>query len=281
MRPSVLTVWENSTVETRPFHSNSDSFRFSSHQSVRKISAIAILHQPRSIIRTMKRWIIAVAVLLSVFAEAQEQSSCPGPRQRVPTNNCSSSDVSRNITVRVAALETGDGNASSTYAPAGAGGYASVGSKVSPETMADTVARVEQRQYRACDIGLEIIERVRESFQHLGYFCADVEPIAAQQTGKNEYKINIRVHPGEQYRVGDIKFTGATLLSADELTSALHLKSNSLFNTESIRRGLENVLKSYAKKGHANVTAIPVASLDEKDRKIALEIKINESGATQ
>jgi len=229
----------------------------------------------------MKPWIVAVAALLGVFANAQDQSSCPGPRQRVPTSHCSSGDVNRNVTVHVAALEAGDGVASGTYAPAGSGGYASVGSRVSPETMADTVARVEQGQYRTCDVGLEIIERVRESFQHLGYFCADVEPIAAQQTGKNEYKINIHVHPSEQYRVGEIKFTGATLLSADELKSALHLKSNSLFNTESIRRGLDNIQKSYAKKGHANATAIPVASVDEKDRKITIEIKIHESGATQ
>jgi Surface antigen variable number repeat len=168
----------------------------------------------------------------------------------VPTSNCNSGDVNRNITVHVAALDARDGSASGSYAPASSGGYASVGSRVSPQTMADTVAHVEQHQYRSCDIGLEIIERVMESFQHLGYFCADVEPIAAQRTGKNEYKINIHVHPGEQYRVGQIKFTGATLLSADELISALHVKSNALFNTESVRRGLENIQKPYAKKRH-------------------------------
>ena len=136
----------------------------------------------------------------------------PGPRQPVSTSSCSSGDVGRNIKVHVAALHTDDGDASGRYTSAGSGGgYASLGSRVTPETMADTVGRVEQRQYRSCDIGLEIIERVRESFQHLGYFCADVEPIAAQPIGKNEYKINIQVHPGEKYRVGEIKFTGATL----------------------------------------------------------------------
>lgn len=229
----------------------------------------------------MKLWIAAVAVLMGASAQAQDQSTCPGPRRHVPTNNCSSADVNRNITVHVAALDTRDGSVSGSYAPAGSGGYASVGSRVSTETMADTVAHVEQHQYRACDIGLEIIERVTESFQHLGYFCADVEPIAAQRTGKNEYKINIHAHPGEQYRVGEIKFTGATLLSPDELTSALHVKSKSLFNTESVRRGLENIQKSCAKKGHPNVTAIPNASVDEKSRNISLEIKLQESAASQ
>lgn len=208
------------------------------------MSVVAISHQPGSRIPTMKPCIVAVAALLGVFANAQDQSSCPSPGQRVASSNCSSGDVNRNITVHVAGLEAGDGRASGTYAPAGSGGYASVGSRVSPATMADTVASVEQHQYRTCDIGLEIIERVRESFQHVGYFCADVEPIAAQQTGKNEYKINIRVHPGEQYRVGEIKFTGATLLSTEELISALHLRANSLFNPESVRRGLDNIQKS-------------------------------------
>jgi outer membrane protein assembly factor BamA len=59
------------------------------------------------------------------------------------------------------------------------------------------------------------------------------------------------------------------------------MKPNSVFNTESVRRGLENIEKSYAKKGHPNVTAIPVASVDEKNRKIALEIKLQESSASQ
>lgn len=228
----------------------------------------------------MKTWIVATALIVGVFAHAQDQSSCPGPRQRVPTSNCNSGDVDRSITVRVAVLETRDEGTSGEYAPAGSGGYATVGSKISPEAMADTVARVEQHQYRSCDIGLEIIERVRESFQHLGYFCADVEPIAAQQTGKNKYKTNIHVHPGEQYRVGELTFTGATILSADELRSELHMKPNSLFNTESVRRGLENIQKSYAKKGHPNVTMTPFASVDEKDRKISLELKIQESVAS-
>ena len=229
----------------------------------------------------MRPWIIAVAALLGAFAHAQDQSSCPGPRQRVPTSHCSSGDVNRNITVRVAALDTREGNASGAYAPAGSGGYASVGSRVPPEMMADTVTHVEQHEYRDCDTALEIVERVRESFQHLGYFCADVEPIAAQLTGKNEYKISIHVHPGERYRLGEIKFAGATLLTADDLRSELHVKANSLFNTESLRRGLENIQKAYGKKGQPNVTATPVASVDEKNRIVALEIKIHESASPQ
>ncbi len=140
--------------------------------------------------------------------------------------------------------------------------------------MADAVYDVERHQYRSCDIGVEIIERVTESFQHLGYFCAHVDTIHAQPNGKNDYNITIHVHPGEEYRLGEITFTGATALSANEFKSEFHLKPNSLFNTESVRKGLENIQKSCAKKGLPNITVIPVASVDEKNKTVALEIKL-------
>lgn len=228
----------------------------------------------------MRVSVLATAMLLNGFGLAQDQSGCPN-FQPLPAPNCGSGNTDRNIKVHVATLDTRDGNDSGTYAPAGGGGYSSPGSKVGPEMMADTVSDVEQHQYRACDIGLEIVERVRESFQHLGYFCAAVEPIQVRQAGKNEYNIRIHVHPGEKYRVGEIKFTGATLLSADELKSELHLKPNSLFNPESVRRGLERIRKSYVNKGQPTVTTIPVATVDEKNKSVALEIKVQESTPSQ
>lgn len=219
-----------------------------------------MLRQLPSIILAMRAWLITIGLLVGVFAQAQDQSSCPIPRERVPTSNCTSGDVKRNIKVNVAAL---------------------IGAGIDADTMFDAVERVQRHSYRPCDLGLEVTERVKESFQRLGYFCANVGPIALQQNGKDQYEIRIHVHPGAQYRVGECTFTGATLLSADELKSALHMKPDSPFNTESVRRGIENVQKSYAKKGHPNVTAIPVASLDEKNKKIAIEIKIQESVASQ
>ena len=210
----------------------------------------------------MRSWGAAVAVLIGLFAHGQDQSSCPTPRQPMPTGRCSSGDVNRDIRVRVAALS---------------GGH----SIISPGAMTDTVERVEHHTYRSCDIGSEIIDRVKESFQHLGYFCADVEPIAAQQTSKNEYNVTIHVHPGEQYRVGALTITGATISTADELRPELHLNPNSVFNTESVRRGLDNIQQFYAKKGHPSMTAVPIASIDEKTKRIALEIKIQESAPSQ
>jgi hypothetical protein len=229
----------------------------------------------------MKAWIVTIALLPGLFAHAQDQSSCPAPRQPVPATSCTNRDVDRNFAVRVQGLLTRHESDSGAHSPPDSVEYAMMHSKLTPELAIDTIARVQDHPYRFCDMGLEITERVKESFQHIGYFCADVEPIVAQRTGKHEYTVNIYVRPGEQYRVGELNFSGTTILSADELRAELHMKPNSIFNTESVRRGLENIEKSYAKKGHPNVTAIPVASVDEKNRTIALEINIQESGTSQ
>jgi outer membrane protein assembly factor BamA len=205
---------------------------------------------------------VALALVACAFAQAQEQSGCPGPRQPVPTSSCGPGEVNRNITVRVVKLSSGD-------------------SVVSAETMTETVARVEEHQYRRCDMGMEIIDRVKDSFQRLGFFCADVGHIAVQQTSKTQFDLHIQVHPGEQYRVGEVNFSGSTLFSAEELQSALRIKPNSVFSTESVRRGIGNIEKSYAKKGHLNVAALPVVSVDQHNKRIALEIKIRESGPSR
>ena len=147
---------------------------------------IEIYRQLRPIIRGMKTFVVALALVLGAFLHAQDQSTCPGPRERIPRSSCTDSDVSRDIRVRVASIDTRHGAANTgTYNPAGSGGYASVGSIISPAAMSDTVGYVEQHTYRSCDINLELSDRVKKSFQRLGYFCADVEPIAAQQTGEN------------------------------------------------------------------------------------------------
>ncbi len=161
------------------------------------------------------------------------------------------------------------------------GGYSTLGSSVTPQMLADTVNQVEQHQYRTCDMGREIMERVRESFQRMGYFCVDVEPIAAQQDEKNHFKVGIRSHPGEQYRLKDVTFSGATLLSNEELRSTFRLKPNSLFDTVAVARGLEALRGAYAKKGNTTMTALPSVTLDEKSKTIALEISIHEGATLQ
>lgn len=219
----------------------------------------------------MKKWVCVLALVAGVAAHAQNQSACSGPRRDAPFSTCGSVEGKGEITVHVATIDTGDGSLS--------GGYVTKGSKIGPEMLADTAGDVERHQYRACDIGKEIVERVTDSFQRFGYFCVDVEPIDAQQIGKNEYRIAIHVHPGSKYRLKELTFSGATIFSTDELQSAFHMKPNSVFETGSVRKGLEALQRAYAKKGHPNMIAVPTAAVEETSKTISLEIKIREDAA--
>lgn len=220
----------------------------------------------------MKNWFGVSVLIAGVFAHGQNQSACPGPRRDAPVSTCGSVEGKGEITVHVATIDTGSGSMS--------GGYVTKGSKIGPEMLADTAGNIERHQYRACDIGKEIVERVTDSFQRFGYFCVDVEPIDAQQIGKNEYRIAIHVHPGSQYRLKELAFSGATIFSTDELRSTFHVKPNSVFDTGSVRKGLEALQKAYAKKGRPNMTTVPTAGVEETSRTITLEIKIEEGAAT-
>jgi outer membrane translocation and assembly module TamA len=179
----------------------------------------------------MKNWFGVLVLVAGVLAHAQNQSACPGPRRDAPVSTCGAVEGKGQITVHVATIDTGDGSLS--------GGYVPKGSRIGPEILADKAGNVERHQYRACDIGKEIVERVTDSFQRVGYFCVDVEPIDAQQIEKNEYRIAIHAHPGPQYRLKELTFSGATMFSTDELQSAFHMKPNSVFDIGSVRKGLE------------------------------------------
>ncbi|MFZ0955174.1 MAG: hypothetical protein WAN60_02445 [Candidatus Sulfotelmatobacter sp.] len=86
----------------------------------------------------MKFGVLALTLMAAVLAQTQDQSACPRPRHSMPTSQCGSEEVKREITVRVATLDTGAGSLR--------GGYVTSGSNVGPEAMMDAVASVEQRQ---------------------------------------------------------------------------------------------------------------------------------------
>jgi hypothetical protein len=216
----------------------------------------------------MKNWFGVLALLAGTLAHAQSQSACPGPPRNAPVSTCGSVEGKGEITVHVATIDTGEGSLN--------GGYVTAGSRIGPEILADTAWDVERHKYRPCDIGKEIVDRVTDSFQRFGYFCVQVEPIDGQRVGKNEYRIAIHVHPGSQYRLKEVTFSGVTMLLTDELRSAFHMKPKSLFDTQSVRKGLKALQRAYAKKGRLNMTAMPIAEVDEANKTIMLEIKIQE-----
>src|SRR5207247_1747004 len=83
----------------------------------------------------------------------------------------------------------------------------------------------------------------------------------------------IKIEENNQYRVGNVKVTGARLFSETAIKEMLDMNSGEVFNEERLRKGIENLKKQYGSQGYINFIAVPVQGFDEANKHINLNIK--------
>jgi len=136
----------------------------------------------------------------------------------------------------------------------------------------------------------EDAERVRNEYQMRGYFKALVEepktkvrdtgglhiPLIMKGGGK-AVDITIPIEEGERYRLGGITFKGNKAIKDPAvLRSLFPMKDGDIFNTDNIRKGLENLRKGYGELGYINFTSVPDTQIDDTKKLIRLEIDLDE-----
>jgi outer membrane protein insertion porin family len=137
----------------------------------------------------------------------------------------------------------------------------------------------------------EDAERVRYAYQQKGYFKAVVQD---PETKLHDYKpslihvpliqkpgkrvdIRIPVEEGDQYTLKEIKFTGNKAISnTNFLRSIFPMKDGDIFNTEMVKKGLDNLRKAYGELGYINFTPVPDTQIDDDKRQITLTIDVDE-----
>jgi outer membrane protein insertion porin family len=146
------------------------------------------------------------------------------------------------------------------------------------------------RTYDATKLS-EDAERVRMAAQQKGYFkvlvqdpqtkIRDTKPglihvPLIQKPGKR-VDITIPVEEGDRYHLKEIKFTGYKAINNPKfLRSMFQIKDGDLFDTELIRKGLENLRKAYGEYGYINFTSVPDTQIDDVHKLITLAIDIDE-----
>ncbi|MGH9670274.1 MAG: outer membrane protein assembly factor BamA, partial [Terriglobales bacterium] len=133
-------------------------------------------------------------------------------------------------------------------------------------------------------------ERVRNAYQMKGYFKALVEepktkvrdtgglriPLIMKGGGK-AVDITIPIEEGERYRLGGITFKGNKAIKDVRLLRILFpMKDGAIFNTDNVRKGLENLRKGYGELGYINFTSVPDTQIDDDKKLIHLEIDLDE-----
>jgi outer membrane protein insertion porin family len=146
------------------------------------------------------------------------------------------------------------------------------------------------RTYDASKLS-EDAERVRMAYQQKGYFKALVEDPKTkihdthppfihfpgiQKSGK-AVDITIPIEEGDRYHLKEITFAGnKAVTNTRALRSLFAIKDGDIFNTELIRKGLENLRKAYGELGYINFTPVPDTKIDEDKKLVSLAIDLDE-----
>src|SRR5205085_1401330 len=137
----------------------------------------------------------------------------------------------------------------------------------------------------------EDAERVHDADQQKGYFKALVEDPKTKvrdkysllhfpffQSGHGKVvDITVPIEEGDRYKLNAINFTGNKAISNSKLLRSLFpMKDGEIFNTASVRKGLENLRKAYGEYGYINFTPVPNTKIDDEKKLITLDIDVDE-----
>ena len=78
------------------------------------------------------------------------------------------------------------------------------------------------------------------------------------------------VEEGDRYRLKEITFSGNKAVSDTRaLRAQFKIKDGDIFDTEAIRKGLDNLRKAYAALGYINFTPVPNTDADDETKRSA------------
>jgi beta-lactamase regulating signal transducer with metallopeptidase domain len=80
----------------------------------------------------------------------------------------------------------------------------------------------------------------------------------------------------QEYRLGEIRITGARILAADLIRSSLKLDSGKVFNESRLRYDIHMLREDYASLGYMKFAAEPVPDFDEQRKVVNLTVNIDE-----
>ena len=92
----------------------------------------------------------------------------------------------------------------------------------------------------------------------------------------NRFHITLKIEENDQYKIGDVKITGAKEFEPAVIRAVLGLVPGQVFNESLLRKGFDNLKKLYGSRGYVNFTPVPVQDLDEDKKLVNLTVNVDE-----
>jgi hypothetical protein len=83
-------------------------------------------------------------------------------------------------------------------------------------------------------------------------------------------------HLNQEYRIGDIKVVGASVLNEAQTKVSLGLVPGQVYSEDQLRRGFENLKRIYGSRGYINFVGEPRFDFDEQQKVVNLTIEVDE-----
>ncbi len=119
------------------------------------------------------------------------------------------------------------------------------------------------------------LQNIRAYYYDHGYMQVQIDKpqITIDKDGK-WITIDITIHEGEQFKVGEIDFAGDILTTKEDLFKLLSLKKGKVHRSSVTQKDLVKITNYYADQGYAYVEVDPRTSLDPEKRLIHITFNI-------
>jgi beta-lactamase regulating signal transducer with metallopeptidase domain len=120
------------------------------------------------------------------------------------------------------------------------------------------------------------IHMLRESYASLGYLRFAAEPVPSFDEQRKVVNLTVNIDEGSQYRVGEVRVTGARILAAELIRSSLKLDSGDVLNESRLKEGFDKLKALYGNLGYVNFIPSLVQDFDEQRKVVNLTVTIDE-----
>jgi outer membrane protein assembly factor BamA len=143
---------------------------------------------------------------------------------------------------------------------------------MAPEQLAKAVEPLKGTDYLRSDVAIVLEKNLVPIYQQRGYLKFAITDIKPKLTDKSQVTVEVTLSEGDQYRLAGISWTGNTLISSDDLTKHITLKSGSPVDALQLDRDLAQVRKLYGKFGREAVSIKPVPTFTSDTVSYAFQV---------
>jgi len=121
------------------------------------------------------------------------------------------------------------------------------------------------------------LDRIKAFYLDNGYLDIKVgEPEIRVVEAKRTLEISIRVEEGPRYRVGEVRVTGNTVFSTEEVLKPLQIARQGIFSREVLQRDMLTLTDRYSERGYLFADIAPTINTDRESHIVDVGLEISE-----